>query len=401
MNIAKNALIINIFLFILFSCEIFMGKIPFLRYYDEILALFFLIVLFFQSIKKGFKISKYSKKILIFSILIALIGIVSNILFKQQNNKLAIVLDIVANFKIVVIGIGFSLLIKKENYKYIINFFGSLSKLFVVTGFIFGIISLFFDIGMRGQQRFGIWGFIFIFDYAHIYSTFLLIALLFINKKYNKNTLFYSILCFIQLILTTKGTSIVTVFILIILLVYSKKNLKIKLSSLIPISALSLLLGRYQIVTYFIKESPRKLFLQYGFITLKKFFPLGSGFATYGSDMAGKYYSSLYYSYGFQNYWGMNPYDNSFLNDNYWPMIVGQFGVFGLILSVMIVYYMCKIFLSRNLTKSIKPFVLVCLFYILLASIGTSIFTTSSTILLIITLIITTTDIKELCDNNS
>ena len=74
------------------------------------------------------------------------------------------------------------------------------------------LISLVFDIGMRGQMRFGIWGFNFIYNYAHIYSMILLFSLLICsitikdNKQFNK----YLIVTLIQLVLTTKGTSIVT-----------------------------------------------------------------------------------------------------------------------------------------------------------------------------------------------
>ncbi|MGN1337402.1 MAG: hypothetical protein ACI4WW_02905 [Candidatus Coprovivens sp.] len=374
-----------------------MGRINFLRYYDEVFSVFFLIVFFMKSIKKKFIVTKKIKSILLFSIIILLLGIVSNVLNKQQSNSLAIILDIIANFKIVLFTVGFYLLFDKNNYHYIINFFSKLSKLFLILGFVFGVISLFIDLGMGGQERFGIIGFNFIFNYAHIYATFILMALLFILKKYPQKSLIYVILAFFQLVLTTKGTSIVTAVMMILIYYFIKKQIKIsRFGAIIPISLITVLLGRYQITTYFLKESPRKLFLEYSLTTLKKFFPLGSGFATFGSDMAGKYYSNLYYSYGFQYYWGMNPHDYSFLNDNYWPMVLGQFGILGFALTFISVLYMCSIFLKKRCSNEVKIGVMVSLFYLLLASLGTTIFTTSSTLLLMIVLIIVTNDEEEI-----
>ena len=65
-------------------------------------------------------------------------------------------------------------------------------------------------------------------------------------------------------------------------------------------------IGSFQIRNYLINEkAPRHLFFKYSIITATEYFPLGSGFATFGSDMAAKKYSDLYVKYGFEPLHGM------------------------------------------------------------------------------------------------
>ena len=83
-------------------------------------------------------------------------------------------------------------------------------------------------------------------------------------------------------------------------------------------------------------NAPRYLFFYYGGKTANTYFPLGSGFATFGSDQAARNYSRLYYQYGFNSLFGMNTEDGSFLSDTFWPMAIGQFGWIGSILYILI-----------------------------------------------------------------
>lgn len=95
-------------------------------------------------------------------------------------------------------------------------------------------------------------------------------------------------------------------------------------------------------------NAPRAQLLRYGFITANRYFPLGSGFASYGSEMAKRYYSKLYYEYNFNKIWSMSPENNlpgsevGTLNDCYLGMIVGQYGWFGLCCYAGIIYSIYK-----------------------------------------------------------
>ena len=77
--------------------------------------------------------------------------------------------------------------------------------------------------------------------------------------------------------------------------------------------------------------------------------PLGSGFATSGSDMAQRYYSQLYDLFGWRNSWGFGP-DSTFLNDNFFASIIGQFGWIGF---AVYLYAMFRLFMMVN-SKLVK-----------------------------------------------
>ena len=114
-----------------------------------------------------------------------------------------------------------------------------------------------------------------------------------------------------------------------------------------------IIFGQFQIQNYFLNDTaPRLVLFNYGLKTALAYFPLGSGFATYGSPVAASYYSPLYQLYGFNNKYGMSKTDTSFLNDNYWPTIIGQFGFLGLIIALIIFVNFFYFVMKSNLSGS-------------------------------------------------
>lgn len=63
------------------------------------------------------------------------------------------------------------------------------------------------------------------------------------------------------------------------------------------------------------------------------FFPFGSGFGSFASEAAARYYSPIYYKYGIDTIFGLSPEDyatsNNFLSDTFYP-VLAEFGVLGL-----------------------------------------------------------------------
>ena len=64
----------------------------------------------------------------------------------------------------------------------------------------------------------------------------------------------------------------------------------------------------------------------------KDYFPFGAGFGRYGSWISRKYYSSLYDEYDLSSVYGMSEEKTSFINDTFWPMVLGETGFIGLAL---------------------------------------------------------------------
>lgn len=71
---------------------------------------------------------------------------------------------------------------------------------------------------------------------------------------------------------------------------------------------------------------------------LVDFFPFGSGFGSFGSEAAARYYSPLYYQYGVDSVYGMSPLDygesSNFLVDTFYP-ILAEFGIIGIIIYII------------------------------------------------------------------
>ena len=109
------------------------------------------------------------------------------------------------------------------------------------------------------------------------------------------------------------------------------------------------LLGRYKFVYFFIDgvNTARYAFWKYGLKTMKQYFPLGSGFATFGTYQAFMNYSPLYRLYGMNRVYGLAENDGSMASDGYWPAIIAQFGVLGTILMIILLINLFKYIMEK------------------------------------------------------
>lgn len=60
-------------------------------------------------------------------------------------------------------------------------------------------------------------------------------------------------------------------------------------------------------------------------------FPLGAGLGRFGSPMSRVEFSPLYQQYGLDRIWGLTPNFRAYVTDTFWPHILGEIGVFGLL----------------------------------------------------------------------
>lgn len=63
----------------------------------------------------------------------------------------------------------------------------------------------------------------------------------------------------------------------------------------------------------------------------KDYFPIGTGFGTFGSTYAERYYSPVYYLYGISENAELGVASKKYLTDMFWPILFGETGVFGTI----------------------------------------------------------------------
>lgn len=69
---------------------------------------------------------------------------------------------------------------------------------------------------------------------------------------------------------------------------------------------------------------------------LADLFPIGAGFSKFGSYYARINYSEWYYKYGLNTVWGLQPGQVWFGTDTFWPMIIGETGLIGLVIYILI-----------------------------------------------------------------
>ena len=125
-------------------------------------------------------------------------------------------------------------------------------------------------------------------------------------------------------------------------------------------------------------EIARYVLYATSFDIFQDYFPLGSGFASFGTFYSGEYYSSIYEQYGIDNVWGMMKNEHSFIADTYYPSLA-QFGITGVILYALFWFYLLsKAFRFYRQSNNAKEFILFLLIicYFVIESIADSTYTT-------------------------
>lgn len=304
-------------------------------YYDEIVVSLLTMLFLFKSNKQ---IKKNDKIVFCLLIISYIIGFLSNIESELIKRVDSIFIDAFVIYKPLLAFLTVRYLIDDEVHSQVINKLRVCSKLFIVFGSVLAIVSQLVNIGMTTTEvRYGIKAFYFLYDTPTVFGLLTVMSIIVVSYS-NKTGIYYYILGFVSLILTTKGVFYSFLIFSIVIFLFNKRK-KIKKRSLILLSLVLAMGSIFQIETYF-KDltSPRMVFFSYSFKTATDYIPLGSGFATYGSEEAKVHYSELYKKYGFDAFWGMSEDENQFLNDNYWAMIIGQLGYIGFILFIIMLY---------------------------------------------------------------
>ena len=347
-----------------------------INFYDEFFVL--LCIFFFIKFKKK-DLDSSDRKVILCLLVSYAIGIVSNFKSKIIPINITAAIDLFSVYKFALVFIALRNLVTITSRKKIVFIISKISKIFVIFSFVFCILSQFIDLGMTYGERYGIKAFHFIFGNHSHFGIILIACLLIIgfseSKRKNVFTI-YLIISIIPLLLTTKGVIYsFLIFSAIFLILNRKKVLKIK-NFILPIIIL-LFVSSLQINDYFKNEdSIRMTFFFFAIKTANNYFPLGSGFATYGSAEAAKNYSPLYYEYGFNNLYGLGDTDdnNMYLNDNYWATIIGELGYIGFGFMVLMFLYIFKIFNNYEYIDARSKLLLIsALIMLFISSIATGI----------------------------
>lgn len=386
-NSYKSYLMCVMYLMLIFFNTISM-IIPLGNYLDELIAL----LAFVYMILDRKRIGKNSEelKIIVGCIGLTMVGLFSNMIFGYVHDISIIVRDVIGTVKFFLAFIGF-LYIFGKNKNNISKGIIATSKFCIFIIFVFGIMSIFIDIGMGDSIRYGMRSYRFVFDYYNtlLFVETLLVATIMCERK--KNTIFY-LMAITSAVLTLRTKSLVVVILIITFKIFeTKKNnpiiygkIKKTIKYVLPVSVLIVLATRNKFIEYisFGKYSSIRIgALVEGWDIFKDHFPFGTGFGTYGTNLSYETGSVLYSMYGRINYSVM--FDPKFgyatMSDTYWPSIYTQLGIIGFIIFLYCLFQCVVIvrnrglFFERNRQAAILIFV-----YILIATISEASFTNPS-----------------------
>lgn len=385
--------IYSLLLILLIFEDVISHYIAIANYYDEVIAIGLLLIYVVTIFrKKG--ISKRDVSIVFNTLVLLMFGFIGNSKSNVQNNLLLQIFDAFNIFKFVIAIIGGELLFNNiKNKKYVVGYTAFAVKFAVCVSSIFMAINLFADIGMHTDYRYGVRAYNFIFTrVGDFYSScvlwiIVLTASLFYKEK--RSTKFFIVLALINMCssLRSRAWGFALLYVILYYAFCIRKEKKFKWWYLMPFALLIYFIAADQFIFYFTGDRARNVLLRYGIITAKNFFPVGSGFATYGTAIAQKNYSALYHIYNFSAYWGLSPQYGSFLTDNYWPAVMAEFGFIGAGFMALLIFRVIRKLVSVTDNPLSKTCVCFGFGTLLLASLASSSFFSCTALVIFLCLI--------------
>lgn len=310
-------------------------------YIDEVSALIALVAIFLSAPK----LTRRDVFSFLFIGLAVVMGVLGNLIYGLVPSWFSVGVDVLSQLKMPLAFFSVKYALNAKEKQATIEMLLPIAKVYLVINALLAVASQVLPLPFTGTVRYGIKSYMFVFGFTQQYATvtFLMFGAIICSKQLTEKTRNrYIAFGVIAAIATLKSFSLVFVSVYLVLFFFFKRRRKINLPIIVLMIGVGLFIGSYQIKTYLMDEdSPRRLFFHYAAVDANEHFPLGSGFATFGSSEAQKNYSPLYYQYGFNTRWGMSPDMRSFLVDTYWPTVIGQLGWFG---AVMFVFIYVRIF---------------------------------------------------------
>jgi len=325
-------------------------------YIDEGVAFLGLLLLGYSVFSGGyFRIKKAYAKIALALFIFLLSGMLGNFIYRYQATS-AVIKDIYVNFKFffsIIAGYELYRLCGPERCKRV---FLTHARISAAVLFALTFTDLVFHVFESPGLRYGIRVVKLSFSHPTYLAgagIFLLAALTFFYEK--KNDL-YLMLAAAVTIFTFRGKAIASVGVYFLIYIYIlKQQKKFRIWHLLIIGAVAVTIAWDQFAFYYIDlegESARSALTQMSFVIAKDYFPIGTGFGTYASNVAAEHYSPVYYMYGLSSIQGLTESRMAFGSDTFWPIIIGQTGVIGTICYVFVLFTLFRRVLavrSKNL----------------------------------------------------
>ncbi|ROX98839.1 hypothetical protein [Enterococcus faecium] len=353
---------------------------PFFGVLDELIGIFSLLVLLFSFIRS--KLKKEIFNIIILLLVLLIVGWLSNLFSGVERTPIEIIIDTIIYMKPIVIFSAILQLSEKNTLYNIRKMLKIPIIIFFMLSFVCMLLNFFGVLNMTQETVWGIRNYKFIFQFPVAFAIFVFSMYGLILDPTKK--IFSSISFFIVTILifsTLKAQSIffIVMFVGTTILGYlQKKNFKLR--SMIGICLTGVILVIPSLLNYFVTDafSPRSILFKDAIQIFIKYFPFGSGFATFGSPIASQAYSPLYWNYGYQYLYGMGENgDVSFLNDNFFSSLIGQLGFLGLVIFVCLIYLILQRILKNKISRNHQIFSIAGFISLLAVNLASSFFTSA------------------------
>lgn len=345
-----NMTLVDLFLLLLFNLALFGNAIQYwtgFSYVDEGTTLLLLAGALVCVLKQEKAFAEGTRRLANWAVgclfAFVAIGLLGNISFGFQTKAAPIAIDMFTCLKFPIALLG-SIVVFHQREQ-LLRAAVSEAKVLTAIALIFATLNLFANFGMGSDPRFGFMSYRFIFGHPTflVFFTVGLNALLLTDWRRN---LPWIILNLITTLFSFRSKGLGYVAMVAILLVVMRKGQRLTPAMVVAICGMGTAIGWNQFVKYF--NTPgyaRGEMVTAAFSIAHDFFPLGSGFATFGSAVTTdpRYYSPIYFLYGLSSIWGLQPGSAFFVSDTFWPTVLGEFGVIGLAIYVVALVLMLLI----------------------------------------------------------
>ena len=338
----KNlSIVILVFIFLYDAIKNTINLPSFFKYWDE---LFIICLIIYMLIKKSLSNNKKIKTEYFFCYIILILcivfGLVGNFLFKYNTKLYAIFSDIIQflKFPLSIIILRNVEIDKKINKVFSTDFMKNIMKILTTIIFLLGIISIFKNIGLSmTSARNGILPYKFFFSHSTFLVLYCIFSICYFEVYGSKKNKYYIILLMLTIVLAmrTKG------FIFIALYFFFKytdkwlKRFKILYWILVIVIMYTVAYQKLQVYETYTTSAREVLYVE-SINFSKKCFPIGTGFATFGSHLSWKSNSKIYQIIRIPFYEVENGDPALVLGDAGFSYYIGQFGLLGLILLVLL-----------------------------------------------------------------
>lgn len=315
-------------------------------YTDECIGILGVLLFAYRVLDSGkFVLRKQNSQIMIALFVFLLTGLLGNYLYKYQPTS-AVLEDVYVNFKFyfsILTGYELYRLCRPERCKCV---FLTQARFATMVLFLLVVADLLFHVFESPEIRYGIR----VVQLSFGHPTYLAGAAIFLvavlTLFYEKKNEPYLLMAIAVTFFTLRGKAIASVGAYFLIYIYIlKQHKKFHIWHLLIIGAVAVTIAWDQIAFYYIElegESARSALTQMSFVIAKDYFPIGTGFGTYASNVAAEHYSPVYYMYGLSSVHGLTESRMVFGSDTFWPIIIGQTGVIGTICYVFILFTMFR-----------------------------------------------------------